>query len=130
MGVIVLHNGNMSINICRGCVSCASFSQYKELYEVMVVLPPLMDKRQTVQLKNHNRISSQCEGLIQKKCSRCQMIGHTSRNCDTSFPAESTKSESSSRTKSSGKSTVKSKSWHTSQKGSQQYDVVDLKKPQ
>ncbi|CAI9275351.1 unnamed protein product [Lactuca saligna] len=42
-------------------------AEYKELDEVMIVLPPLMDKRQAVRPKNHNRITSQCEGPIQKK---------------------------------------------------------------
>nr|KAJ0210178.1 hypothetical protein LSAT_V11C400189950 [Lactuca sativa] len=42
-------------------------SEYVESDQVMIVLPPLMDKRQVERPKNHNRIPSQGEGPIQKK---------------------------------------------------------------
>ena len=45
-------------------------AEYEEPDKVMVVLPPLMDKQQVGRPKNHNRIQSQGEGPIHKKCSR------------------------------------------------------------
>ncbi|CAI9294322.1 unnamed protein product [Lactuca saligna] len=78
-------------------------AEYEEPDEVMVVLPPLMDKRQARRPKNHNLIPSKCEVPNQKKCSCCQRIDHKRRNCDAPFPTKSTKNESLSRTNSSGK---------------------------
>ena len=55
-------------------------------HDFMVVNPPLMDKRQAGRPRNTNRIPSQGEDPIRRKCSRCGSTTHTARNCPAIVP--------------------------------------------
>ena len=70
--------------------------------EVMVVKPPLMDKRQAGRPRNTDRIPSQGEDPIRRKCSRCGNTSHTARNCSAIVPMQPTNSRRRSRASGSG----------------------------
>lgn len=57
-------------------------TKYRHKNEILVVLPPLIHKRQIGRPQNHNHIRLQGECTIHKICSRCLRIGHTRKNYD------------------------------------------------
>ena len=66
-------------------------------HDFMVVNPPLMDKRQAGRPRNTNRIPSQGEEPIRRKCSRCGSTTHTARNCSALVPMRANNSRRRSR---------------------------------
>ena len=48
---------------------------------LMIVRPPIMEKRQPGRPRNTDRIPSQGEVPIRKECSTCGQAGHTRNNC-------------------------------------------------
>lgn len=93
---------------------------------LMIVKPPLMDKRQPGRPRNKDRIPSQGEDPIVKECSRCGQKGHTRFTC-SSFQSTSKAEGSSSNRKKGKKGPPKSKDHVGSASQSENvYHTVDL----
>nr|KAJ0190142.1 hypothetical protein LSAT_V11C800408670 [Lactuca sativa] len=80
------------------------------LAEMMVVKPPIMDTRQAGRPRNRNRIPSQGEEPIVRRCSRCDSTTHNAATCPTLVPMNQKKARkniaaSGSNTKGKGKGT-------------------------
>ena len=58
--------------------------------EIMIVRPPVMDKRPVGRPRNTNRIPSQGEEKRVKRCGRCNQIGHYKNNCNAAIPTRAT----------------------------------------
>nr|KAJ0216550.1 hypothetical protein LSAT_V11C300142730 [Lactuca sativa] len=58
------------------------------LDEMMVVKPPIMDTRQAGRPKNKNRIPSQGEEPIVRRCSRCDSTTHNAGTCPALVPVK------------------------------------------
>nr|KAJ0187820.1 hypothetical protein LSAT_V11C900498960 [Lactuca sativa] len=101
-------------------------AKYEEPDEVMVVLSPLMDNDKSDDLKTITISHPKVKVRFRKNVAVAKGTITQEETMTLCFP-QSKKSESSSRTNLCGKNNVPSKSRHTSQKGSQQYDTVDLK---
>ena len=55
--------------------------------DLMILLPPIMDRRLPGRPKNTKRIPSQGEEPTPRKCSRCHQRGHTCNNCPEVAPS-------------------------------------------
>ena len=53
---------------------------------MMVVKPPILDTRQAGRPRNRNRIPSQGEEPIVRRCSRCDSTTHNAATCPTLVP--------------------------------------------
>ena len=72
---------------------------------LMTVRAPVMEARQPGRPRNNDRIPSQGEGRIVKKCSRCKQDGHTRTQCTAVLPSREDGS-STSRNRSTRGSTI------------------------
>ncbi|XP_052627220.1 uncharacterized protein LOC111919448 [Lactuca sativa] len=59
--------------------------------DMMVVKPPIMDTRQAGRPRNRNRISSQGEEPIVRRCSRCDSTTHNAATCPALVPKKQKK---------------------------------------
>ncbi|CAI9279642.1 unnamed protein product [Lactuca saligna] len=78
--------------------------------DMMVVKPPIMDTRQAGRPRKRNRIPSQGEEPIVRRCSRCDSTTHNATTCPTLVPkkqkkARKTSTTTGSNTKGKGKGT-------------------------
>nr|KAJ0204647.1 hypothetical protein LSAT_V11C500287480 [Lactuca sativa] len=66
--------------------------------EMMIVKPPIMDTCQAGRPKNRNRIPSQGEEPIVKRCSRCDSTTHNAATCPILVPMKQNKARKSNST--------------------------------
>nr|GFA47355.1 hypothetical protein [Tanacetum cinerariifolium] len=62
-------------------------SEWDQPDGLIIVLPPVMDKRQPGRPRNRNRLRSKGEQITPKSCTRCFKGGHNRRDCPSVVPS-------------------------------------------
>ena len=63
-------------------------SEWERPENLMTVLPPIIEKRLPGRPRNNERIPSQGESPIKKRCTRCHQPGHSRSNCPNELSFE------------------------------------------
>ncbi|CAI9274110.1 unnamed protein product [Lactuca saligna] len=106
-GTRCLQNGNVPKYVWDPVYPLPELCDWEIPTEMMVVKPPIMDTRQAGRPRNRNRIPSQGEEPIVRRCSRCDSTTHNAATCLTLVPkkqkkARKTSAASGSNTKGKG----------------------------
>ncbi|GJZ59862.1 retrovirus-related pol polyprotein from transposon TNT 1-94 [Tanacetum coccineum] len=90
-------NGTVDLN--TRTFSCFKTSVWRASYneviydvghpsELIIVLPPVMDKRQPGRPRNRDRFKSKGEKTTPKPCIRCRKVGHNHHDCPSDSPSQ------------------------------------------